>query len=361
MRISLLSTLVFVLAAGCTASGAVTTKSHSPAPPAARLALVTIRRAGVSTTVRLPAQLAAYQEVTIFPKVNGYVKTVLVDIGSRVTAGTLLMELEAPELEQATSQAKERYARAAAELSLDQEHYQRLLEAAKTDGAISPLDLSTAKAKMEADSALANAERDNWRMQKTMQTYLQVTAPFDGVITDRNIHPGALVSAAGRENKPMLELKDVGHLRLQVDVPEGLASTLHRGDTISFFTSAFPGRPYAGRIDRKSMNVNTQLRSERVEADVMNPNWRLTPGMYADVMLHSRGNPNALAVPKTAVITNTEHKYVLAVRQGKTVRIDVSTGNESADQIEVYGDLHPGDRVVAKGGDDIGEGVAVIQ
>ena len=98
-----------------------------------------VEKAGLSSTIKLPAQFAAFQEVSIFPKVNGYVKTVLVDIGSRVKKGDLLMELEAPELEQAVSQAREKYARAKTDYAIDKEHYLRLLEASETAGAISPL------------------------------------------------------------------------------------------------------------------------------------------------------------------------------------------------------------------------------
>ena len=134
--------------------------------------------------IKLPGQLAAYQEVSIFPKVNGYVKDVKVDIGSHVKKGQLLMTLEAPELEQSTMQAKEKYARTKADLSIDREHYNRLLEASQTPGAISPLDLSFVKSKMESDSAVSNAAKSNWQMQQTMEAYLVVTAPFNGVITD---------------------------------------------------------------------------------------------------------------------------------------------------------------------------------
>ncbi len=208
--------------------------------------LAAVEKTGLSSTIKLPAQFAAYQEVSIFPKVNGYVKTVLVDIGSKVKKGDLLMELEAPELEQAVAQAREKYARTKTDYTIDREHYLRLLEASETAGAVSPLDLSISKSKMESDSALSNSEKSNWQMQQTMQGYLRVTAPFDGVITERNIHPGALVSAEAKESKPMLELKEINHLRLQVDIPENLSGTMKEKDTISFYTSAFPGKKMSG-------------------------------------------------------------------------------------------------------------------
>lgn len=328
-------------------------KEEAKAAPA-NYALATVQKGGVATTIKLPAQLVAYQEVSIFPKVNGYVKNVLVDIGSKVSQGSLLMTLEAPELEQAALQAKEKYARSKADFSIDKERYLRLMEASKTAGAISPLDISTIKAKMDADSALCNAEKANWQMQQTMLAYLQVTAPFTGVITERNVHPGALVSASAKD-KPMLELKQVAHLRLQVDIPESVAANLKSKDTVSFYVSAFPGKKMIGFISRKSDNINAQYRSERMEIDVMNKDGVLSPGMFANVVLYSNGNTNAMFVPKSAVVTSTERKYVLVMKDKKIKKVDVSTGNTTAAAIEIFGALQVGDTVIANANDEIKE------
>src|SRR5450631_199323 len=318
--------------------------------------LVAVQQTGLSSLVKLPGQLAAYQEVSIFPKVNGYVKEVKVDIGSPVKKGQLLMRLEAPELEQSTMQAKEKYTRTKADLSIDREHYNRLLEASQTPGAISPLDLSFVKSKMESDNAVSNAAKSNWQMQQTMEAYLVVTAPFSGVITERNVHPGALVSAESKDSKPMLELKEINHLQLQVDIPENLAGTMKIGDTLSFFTSAFPGKKITGHISRKSMNVNAQFRSERVEADVMNSDELLTPGMYADILIYAKGNASGFTVPKSCVVTSTERKYVLAIRSGKILKIDVTAGNEADNRIEVFGNLIKSDSLIVNESDEIKEG-----
>jgi membrane fusion protein (multidrug efflux system) len=318
--------------------------------------LAPVDSGGLTSLIKLPGQLAAFQEVSIFPKVNGYVKNVYVDIGSKVKAGQLLMTLEAPELEELTLQAKEKYARTKADLSIDKEHFNRLQEAAQTPGSVSPLDLSFVKAKVESDSAVSNAAKTNWQMQQTMEAYLKVTAPFSGVITDRNVHPGALVSAEARDAKPMLELKEVDHLRLQVDIPENLAGIIHVKDSISFYTSTFPGKKMNGFVSRKSMNVNTQFRSERIEADVMNKDGLLAPGMYADIAIYTKGNVNGFTVPKSAVVTSTERKYVLTVRSGTIKKVDVTSGNESGNSVEVFGNLQKNDSLIVDAGDEIREG-----
>lgn len=341
----------------CTQNKGATVKkeSHDALP---QFKIATVEKGGVMTIVKLPAQLAAYQEVSIFPKVNAYVKSVLVDIGSKVSAGDLLMVLEAPELQQASSQAKEKYERQKADFAIDKERYQRLMEASKTAGAISPLDLSSIKAKMDADSALCNAEKANWQMQQTMLAYLRVTAPFAGVITERNINPGALVSAAWKD-KPMLELKQQSNLRLQVDVPEDIAPTLREKDPVSFYVNAFPGKKMTGYINRKSGNMNVQYRSERIEIDVPNKDAMLMPGMYAEVELNSKGNPNAFYVPRSAVVTSTERKYVIIVRNNRTVMVDVQTGNQTSDKTEIVGALQPGEKVIVNANDEIKEGIQI--
>lgn len=351
MKYSLLIFCLYLLSA-CSSGGDKKDVAADSAKADPAYALVPVEKEGVATYIKLPAQLFAYQEVNIFPKVNGYVKDVFVDIGSEVHEGQVLMVLEAPEIVQAAAQAKEKYAQAKAEYSIDKENYARLLEASATAGAVSPLDLSSARAKMEADSALANAEKNNWQIQLTMQQYLNVIAPFNGVITERNVFAGDLVNAASKD-KPMLELKEIKLLRLKMDIPEAFAGTFKTGDTVSFYTSAYPGKKLTGRIARQAMNINAQIRSERVEADIENKNMVLQPGMYADVVLYSPGNKNGYSVPRSAMVISTEGKYVIAVRNGRRIKVNVLTGNETKDKIEVFGSLQPGDSVIQKANDEI--------
>ncbi|MGC4038548.1 MAG: efflux RND transporter periplasmic adaptor subunit [Chitinophagaceae bacterium] len=207
---------------------------------------------------------------------------------------------------------------------------------------------------MEADSSFCNAEKTNWEMQETMLAYLKVTAPFNGVITERNIHPGALVSAVAKD-KPMLELKQLDHLRLQADIPEALSTELNDKDTVSFFVSALQGKRMEGTINRKSNNINPTYRSERMEIDVANKDAVLSAGMYVDLILNPKGNVNVLSVPTSAVVTSTDGKYVLRMVNKKITRISVSTGNASADKTEIFGELQAGDRVIINANDEIKE------
>jgi membrane fusion protein, multidrug efflux system len=352
----LIVSLMVIGVYGCAGKKDPAATASVPAAPNFRL--VKAEKSSVMQVIKLPAQLAAYQEVSIFPKVNGYVVSVLVDVGSHVKQGQLLMILEAPELIEAVTQAKERYAQALSGYAMSRDNYERLVEAARTPGAISPMDLVSARSKMDADSALGNAEKANWQKQQAMMGYLRVTAPFEGVITIRNVHPGALVSAESKD-KPMLELKEIKRLRLQIDVPENVAGTLHQGDTLSYYLNSFPGQKMTGKIARISLNMSMQFRSERIELDVYNNDEVLTPGMYADVLFEAKSKPGALAVPRSAVVTSTERKYVIVVRDGKTVKVDVSTGNESSNRIEIFGSVQPGEEVIADANDEIKEGITI--
>lgn len=356
-RITIISLIVFIgLLFACN-----NTQPNIPDRPTAKVAgpqyqTDKVRKENLSSSLRLPAQLVAYNQVSIFPKVNGYVKNVLVDIGSQVTKGQLLMRLEAPEMDQKSLEAKEKFARANADFSISREHYNRLLVASKTAGAISPLDLSATQAKMKADSALSNAERANWQMEKEMGNYLKVYAPFTGVITERNVDPGSLVNSMAKDGKPMLELKQINKLKLTIDVPESFSGRLKDGDNIQFTVSAIPGQFFTGKVSRKSMNINAQYRVEKTEVDVSNDRQLLKPGMYADVIISLNGNSNAMVVPKSTVVTSTQRKYVLIIRNNIINKVDVTTGNETLDKIEIFGNIQPGDDVIINATDEIAEG-----
>ncbi|XZF15070.1 efflux RND transporter periplasmic adaptor subunit [Chitinophagaceae bacterium MMS25-I14] len=348
---------IIIIAAVAFASCSAEKKKEQPKGQAAHYTLATVAKGGVPVNVRLPAQLAAYEEVSIFPKVNGYVKEVPVDIGSHVTKGQLLMVLDAPELTQEVMEQKEKYTKAQSDYIIAKENYERLVEASRTQGAVSPMDLSSAKAHVASVQALSNAAKANLDMQQTQLAYLRITAPFAGIITERNVHPGALVSATVKD-KPMLELKQMQHLRLQVDVPESISAGLKEKDSLSFVVNGQNSKKMTAFISRRSGNISAQYRSERMEADVPNDG-TLSAGMYADVLFHSAGDATAFHVPKSAVVVSTQGKYVLAVRNGKAVKLSVSTGNESPEQEEITGDLHEGDQVISNANEEIKEGTAV--
>jgi RND family efflux transporter MFP subunit len=313
-----------------------------------------VKRQALQNTLRLPAQFSPYEFVSIYPKVTGYIKNLYVDIGSDVKEGQVIMELEAPEIEQNDLAAYERYSKALASLNASKDSYYRLVVASQTVGAVSPNDLQTAKSKMQSDSDFCNSEYENWKAMETLKDYLIVRAPFDGRITQRNIHPGALVTVGNKmDGTPMLELQQISKLRLQVKVPETFAPQLAVNQKISFVVEALPGRVFTGTISRQANSLDEKYRSEAVELDVLNTDKTFMPGMYAEVLLPMAGHPNACIVPQTSVVTSTEKKYIIVVKNHKANIVDVSTGNENNGMIEVFGDIMPNDSVIVNAADDI--------
>jgi membrane fusion protein (multidrug efflux system) len=320
----------------------------------------TVKTQAIATTLRLPAQLNPFYEVSIYPRVTGYIKTLPVDIGSVVKEGQLLMEMEAPEVEQNSVAAQERYIKVQATYRASKDNYYRLLNTAKTAGAVSPNDLQLAQSQMQSDSALCNSEKANWMAMESMKDYLTVKAPFDGTITQRNVHPGALVTTGNKTDMiPLLELQQISKLRLQVKVPETFATQLEDAQSVPFVVDALPGKTFAGTISRQANSLDDKYRSEAFEIDVNNTDNLLMPGMYAEVLLPLKGHSNACIVPQTAVVISTEKKYVIKVQNNKAVLVEVTTGNEDKGMIEIFGDIKAGDSVIEKANDEIKQDQAI--
>ena len=328
-------------------------------PAEAVMKVMEIRKSRISSTVQLPGVMQPFEIVPIFPRVNGFIRQVLVDRGSVVRAGQLLVTLDAPEIIEQAAAAKLKYAQAKADYLTSKDRYERLLETSSTPGAISPFDLSSAADKMAADSAMVAGEFAGYMAQETMKGYLSVTAPFAGVITERNVHPGALVGPSIRDAHPMLVLQQLSRLRLVVDVPEQYAPQVRNGDTVSFRANALPGQVYSGVISRSSMSLSSNYRSETVEIDVANTHEVFQPGMYAEVVLPVNGSGNAFIVPRTAVVTTTERKYVIIANNSIAHWCDVSEGNEKKDSVEVFGALSEGDQIVTNASYQIRDGQVV--
>lgn len=357
-----LTLLVFCAGAlaGCSSSESADTgrtkkNRRQPARPAYQIGAVS--RQQVGQTIQLPGEFRAYQEVGIYPKADGFVEKVLVDRGTAVRRGQVLMVLDAPETEERLAAARSNTLKAGALLVASREHYRRLQASAKVAGSVSALDLETAYAKLRADSASLLGEQANARALAKLRAYLTVRAPFDGYITERNIHPGALVGAGAKMERPMLVLQQQNRLRLVADIPEAYSVGLPPGKTVAFTVSALPGKPFTGQISRRSGSMNEQFRSETIEIDVNNASRTLKPGMFAEISLSANGTPGALAVPKTAVVASTERQYVIKVQDGKARYVEVRKGQQSGDMQEVFGDLRANDPIIVNAREDIKEGL----
>ncbi len=315
------------------------------------------------TDMPLPGELRPYKFVDIYPKVTGFVDWIGVDRGSRVKQGQLLVRLVAPELVSQKAEAQAKLASAEqkevaeqAKLTADQSTYERLKQAAATPGVISEEELEEAQKTAESDQATVVAlhaatvaAMHAVQSVETLEGYLRVPAPFDGIITTRYVHPGALVGPtsgrSGSNAQPMLRLEEVAHLRLIVPVPEAYVAGAAVGQEVKFTVAAFPGRTFSGQVARVSDSLNPQTRTMPVELDIWNPSWTLHSGMFPQVSWPVRRPYPTLFVPTSSVARTMESTFVVRVRNGVTDWVNVTTGVVSGNLTEVFGDLRAGDEV----------------
>jgi membrane fusion protein (multidrug efflux system) len=314
-----------------------------------------ITEKALSSYARLPGQLKPFNEVNLFPKANGFVKQIYVDRGSQVSKGQLLLTLEAPEMESQLQAANSRYLQAQETANASKEKYNRLKQAAAEPGSVSPLDLDNAVSRMKSDQAIANSERSNVESVRTMRGYLRIYAPFDGMIIQRNVSPGALVAPGKSTDQPMLVLQDTRKLRLEVAVPENYVDKVDLKQGVKFTFNAMPGTEYNAKISR-SANALSSMRSEAIEIDVLNKDGQLKPGMYAEVKISMLSGAKSLLVPNAAIVRSTEREYIVVVKGGKANLVDIKEGLTDKNLTAVFGNLSAGDLIIIKASDDIKEG-----
>ena len=346
-RLFQLSIVLFVILAITSCSDKEEPKKAAATSVEANFRTMALQPRQISGNVQLPGVMQPFQFVQLFPRISGFVKSVYVDRGSVVKQGQVLILLEAPEIEQQVAAAKLKYTQAEAAYITSKDRYRRLLETSHTPGTVSPYDLEAAASKMQGDSATSQGEYANYKAQESMKAYLTITAPFDGVITERNVHPGALAGPSAQNAKPMLVLQQLSRLRLMVDIPEQYATQIKNGDEVHYKINAIPGEDFKGTVSRSSQSLGNTYRSETIEIDADNTGNKFKPGMYAEVVLPTSGNVNAFVVPKSAIVTTTERKYIIIVDGNSRAKwIDVSEGNQSTDSTEIFGNLHNGDAVI---------------
>lgn len=332
--------------------------------------VMTLQPQQVEKTIALPGEIYPYEGVDIYPKISGFIETLYVDRGSKVKRGQLLATLSAPELSSQISEAQAKVsasrfqrAEAVARYESEEETYQRLKGAAKTSGAISADELTTAQKRVAAAAAQISALSGNELSARAavgsirnIANYLRIYAPFDGVITSRELHPGALVGPSG---SPIAHLEKISRLRLVVSVPEANVANIPAGMPLSFTVAAFQNKVFTGKVSLIAHSLDSKTRTEPVELAVENSSGQLSPGMYAEVQWPDHSVKPVFVVPPGAIVTTTERVFVIRVRHGLVDWVDVKRGDTFGNQVEVIGALQPGDQIVIKATDEIRPGSIV--
>jgi membrane fusion protein (multidrug efflux system) len=357
-------------------SGGSTPPVQAPAaqagPPTVEIARVVEQP--VDVTLSMPGQLDPYEAVAVYPRVTGFVKSISVDRGSRVRAGDVMALLDAPELSAQRAEAQSKLQAANSQLAssraktdADASTYDKLKAASATPGVVAGNDVVVAQKAVESDrsqiaAAEQNAEAARQALQSVseMEGYLKVTAPFDGVVTERNVHPGALVGpGGGPAAAPMMRLVKNDRLRLVVPLPEAYVADVRRGAVLSFTVPAYPGQTFSGTLARIAETVDVKTRTMAVELDVVNRDGRLASGTFCQVRWPVHRVKPSLFVPAGSVAGTTDRTFVIRITNGRTQWVDVKTGLSSGALIEVFGDLRPGDNVAARGTDELRSGTDV--
>ena len=349
-------------------SGALLWIACAPPASAQTIQLVPVVSRQTSRMAELPGEFLPFLSVSLHAKVTGYVERILVDRGSVVKQGQLLAELSAPEMAARIAEAESKVEaleadrlQADAQVAAAQSTYDRLQKAAETPGAIAGNELIQSEKQLQAAQALVRSREQAKRAaeasvnaEKEMQSYLKITAPFDGVVTERSVHPGALVGPGA--DPALLTIEQVSPLRLVVALPEEYVGNIAQNANVAFQVAAYPERIYSGTIARVSHSLDKTTRTMAVELDVANRDGSLAPGMYPTVKWPVRRARAGLFVPKTSVVTTAERMFVIRAKDGRAEWVDVRQGASDGDLVEVLADLKPGDRIVRRATDEIRDG-----
>ena len=362
----------------------IVNEEHDQEQTVPRVEVIQVKRSSRKSELELPGNIQAITETPILARADGYIVKRMVDIGDRVRAGQPVAEIEAPELDDQVRQSKATLQQSQAALDQALANLQQgksdMELAHVTAGRWSDLVKRGVVSKQENDqyqaqyqskianvqslekavivqrSSVAGAEANVSRMDK-MQAYRVVRAPFDGVITLRNVDVGALVNTG---STLLYRVAQTGTLRTYVSVPQTNASSIKPGQTAQVSVSNLPGRKFIGTIVRTASSLDPGSRTLLVEVHVPNTDGALLPGMYAQVDLSSARADPPLLVPSDVLIAGADGTTVAVVRQNRTVHIQkISVGRDYGDRLEVLSGLNEGETVIPNPGDLAREGLKV--
>jgi RND family efflux transporter MFP subunit len=317
----------------------------------------------------LPGNIQAFTLAPIYARTTGYVKSWSHDIGSHVRKGELLAVIETPELDQQLAQAKADLATAVSNAALAKvtaDRYRGLI----AQNAVSQQDTDNAVALLEARNTEVNSAQANVHRIEQLQSFERIVAPFDGVITARNLDIGQLVTPAGSTTTPgagtvsgskeVFDLSAIGTLRVFINVPQIYAPDAKNGVAATLTLPQYPGRVFHGKLVRSSNAVDPATRTLLAEVDVDNRSGELLPGSYAEVHLNVSTNVPALIVPVSALILEPDGLHVATVDATNHAHIvRVTEGRDSGSTMEILSGLAPGQSIITNPPDSLTEGELV--
>ncbi len=314
---------------------------------------------GAPGEVTLPANVTAYVDTPIYARTSGYLRHWYADIGTRVTQGQLLAIIESPEVDQQVAQASDEVKTAQSNLQLAQTtavRWQKLL----AKNAVSKQEADQVTSNLASSQSMLSSQQANLARLQQMQGFERIYAPFDGVVTVRNVDTGALI-AAGDNSAPkeLFHLAAVRRLRVFVPVPEVYESAVHDKTRVLLTSDAFPNEKFYGILTRTSHAVDPSSRTLNVEVDVDNSTGKLLPGAYAFVHLNVPSEARALTIPSNTLLFRSEGLRVGVVESGHVQLRPITLGHDYGATVEVISGLSPKDQVILDPSDSLQNGDAV--
>ena len=309
------------------------------------VALAQLTPGGTHQTLTLPGTIQPYNRAAIFARVNGYVKSWDHDIGSSVKAGQVLATIDAPDLDQQLSQANATLASVKAN-----EHFATLtanrnnILLQKQIVAQQLADQTAADA--AAKKAVVDANEANVRQLEAMQAFKTLAAPFDGVVTARNVELGALISSGG-SGQPLFEVSDLHRVRIYVQVPQSFSAGLVPGVKATFEMPQYPGAQFDATLSHVSKSMNATSHTMQVELQADNAAGKFFAGSYCNVHFEIPNDANLVTIPSTALVTGNQGTQVATLdSNNKVVLKKVQLGRDLGDSVEVIAGLSPSDRII---------------
>lgn len=332
------------------------------------------RRAAVQT-ITLPASVEAIEKATLYAKVSGYVQWIKVDKGDRVKKSEVLAQLEVPEVEKeyqsaqaSLAEAQAEHERAEADANLKRMTYQRtqgvrdleptVVSSQEVDVARAASETATGNARL----AKARVDKASAELEKlqVLSDFAKVSAPFDGVVTERFVDPGALIQAGSNSSgSPVVSVASIDQVRVYVSVPEAEVSEVARGIAAKVRLDASPGKQLTGKVTRFADALDPQSRTMKTEIDLPNSDHRILPGMFGSVTLELSADPKAMFLPDQSVRQDSAgNKFVYVVEMDRLRKVPIQTGQDNGTETQVFG-LRGDEPVVLSGPENLQEGTHV--
>ena len=356
-----------VLAGTLLAAGAVPRLLHRSelerVASAPRLPIVNVETATAGESnaeLTLPSSVEAQQTTPIYPRVNGYVKRIVADIGAHVKAGDLLAEIETPDLDEQARAAHATLAQATANLKIAQTTSNRWQELARNK-VVAPQELDERLSTLEARKAdLSAAEANVDRLERT-RSFQRIIAPFDGIVTQRHIEVGQLVTGdLNDETRILYRLEQTETLRAFVNVPQSSYRMVNIGQEVALAFKEVPGRTFAGKVVRTAGSLDSNTRTLRTEIAIPNERGELTPGLFAEVSFKVQREQPPITVPARALILQTAGPQIAMLRDDNQVKLaSVVVGRDLGKTIELASGLPAGSRYVTNPNDTLRDGTLV--